>query len=118
MDNHADHPGRRSVYYDDSCELCEQSARKISADIDLDTVGASADLPSSITKDALMHEMHAMDENGVVYRGIEAIIVILRWHPTWFWLAPVISLPGIKQIGALVYRIVATNRYRWFGKKS
>ncbi len=117
MDNHADHPARRSVYYDDSCVLCDAAAKKIRAEMDADTIGSSSDLPSGITKEALVHEMHAMDENGNVFSGVEAIVVILRWHPRWYWLAPVVAFPGIKQAVALVYRIVARNRYRWFGRR-
>jgi predicted DCC family thiol-disulfide oxidoreductase YuxK len=117
MDNHVDHPHRRSVYYDDSCELCESAAQKIRADIDLDTVGGSQDLPAAIQKSELMNEVHAMDESGVIYKGVDAIIVILRWHPRWFWLAPVIALPGIKQVTGAGYRVVARNRHRWFRRR-
>ncbi len=117
MDNHASDMSKRTVYFDDECELCERSARKVRDEIGASIVGATADLPRTISKKDLLHDVHAMDENGVVYRGVEAIIVILRWHPRWFWLAPVIAVPGIKQLTAAGYRFVADNRYRWFGKR-
>lgn len=117
MDNHVDHPNRRSVYYDDSCVFCEGAAKKIKADIDLSTIGASEDVPEIIDKEALKHDVHAIDEDGVVHRGYDAVILILQWHPQGRFVAPLLALPGIKQIGAGMYRIVAKNRHRWFGKR-
>ena len=114
---HPDHPKRPSVYYDDSCVLCEGAAAKIRHDIGLETRGASGDLPAVINKDELMHDVHAIDENGTVHKGVDAIIMILRWHPTWFWIAPIVAFPGIKHIVGAGYRVVAQNRHRWFGKK-
>ena len=106
----------RTVYFDDGCEACEKAAQKIRADIDLTIVGMSEDLPRFIDKEALKRDVHAMDENGVMHRGIDAIIVILRWHPQGRYIAPILALPGIKQIGAGVYRVIAANRHRWFRK--
>ncbi len=106
------------MFYDDSCDLCESTVKKLRTDIDLDAVGASETLPEGMSKEALMYQMHAMDENGVMYRGIDAVIVILRWHPLGRYVAPISALPGIKHLGALVYRIIASNRHRWFGKRS
>ena len=117
MNNHVMDNSKRTVYIDDECELCDQAAKKIRAEIGASIVGSSAALPANIEKQDLLREVHAMDENGVVYRGVEAIIVILRWHPQWFWLAPVVAFPGIKQVVAAGYRVVARNRYRWFGKR-
>lgn len=117
MDNHAGDNSKRTVFIDDECELCARSAKKIRDEIGAAIVGSSAALPASVVKSDLLREVHAMDENGVVYRGVDAIIVILRWHPRWFWLAPVVALPGVKQVVAFGYRIVANNRYRWFGRR-
>ncbi|MBP9757625.1 MAG: DUF393 domain-containing protein [Candidatus Pacebacteria bacterium] len=117
MDNHAEGDRVRTVFFDDECELCEGAVKKIEADIDLNTVGMSEDLPRFIDREALKRDVHAMDENGVMHKGIDAIIVILRWHPQGRFVASVLALPGIKQVGAVVYRIVASNRHRWFGKK-
>ncbi len=117
MDNHVKGQPARTVYFDDGCEACNNAARKIKADIDLSVIGMSEEGARVIDKEALKRDVHAMDEHGVMYRGIDAVIVILRWHPAWFWLAPIIALPGIKQAAQLVYRIVAANRYRWFGRR-
>ena len=106
----------RTVYFDDDCVACEMAAQKIKADIDLNVVGAS-NIPRFIDKEALKRDVHAMDEHGVMHRGIDAIIVILRWHPQGRYVAPILALPGIKQLGAGVYRIVANNRHRWFRKR-
>ncbi len=86
------------------------------AEMDLDAFGISTDSPTGIKKAYLMRDVHAMDENGVMHKGIDAIILILRWHPRGKYLAPVLALPGIRHAGAGVYRIIATNRHRWFGR--
>lgn len=114
---HPDHPERRTVYYDDTCELCEGAAQKVLKTTDASIVGVSKDLPKFIDKEALMREMHAMDEHGVMHKGIDAVILILRWHPQGKYVAPILALPGIKQLGAVVYRMVAANRYRLSKKK-
>jgi predicted DCC family thiol-disulfide oxidoreductase YuxK len=116
MDNHAqDH--RRTVFYDDACEMCEKAATKIRADIDLDTVGISGELPDVIDKKELTEEVHAMDEEGNVYKGIDAVIMIMRWHPWWRWFAPLVALPGVRHAAAAVYRFVAHHRHLFFGKR-
>ena len=97
MDNHVEGQPVRTVYYDDSCEACEKAAGKIKADIDLSVVGASETGAEFIDKNALMRDVHAMDENGVMHRGIDAVILILRWHPQGRYVAPILALPGVKQ---------------------
>lgn len=87
------------------------------AEMDLDAYGISETAPETVSKEALMRDVHALDENGVMHKGIDAIILILRWHPRGKYIAPVLALPGIRHAGALVYRIIATNRYRWFGRR-
>jgi predicted DCC family thiol-disulfide oxidoreductase YuxK len=117
MENHAEDMSKRTVYFDDECALCDASAKKIRDEIGAQIVGASDESSKFIDKNALMRDVHAMDEHGVMHRGIDAVIVILRWHPQGKYVAPILALPGIKQIGAGVYRIVAANRHRWFGKR-
>lgn len=117
MDNHAPDTSKRTVYFDDECELCESSAKKVRDEIGAHIIGASEESSKFIDKNALMRDVHAMDENGEMHRGMDAVIVILRWHPQGRFIAPILALPGIKQIGAGVYRVVAANRHRWFGKR-
>ena len=100
MDNHVEGQPVRTVYYDDSCEACETAARKIKTDIELNTIGASDTRAAFIDKETLMRDVHAMDENGAMHKGIDAVILILRWHPQGRFVAPILALPGVKQIGA------------------
>jgi predicted DCC family thiol-disulfide oxidoreductase YuxK len=113
---HPDHPERRTVFFDDECELCEDAAVRLQKEIGVSIRGASSDTGQFIDKETLVRELHAMDENGVMHTGIDAVIVILRWHPQGKYVAPIVALPGIKQLGALVYRIVSANRHRWSRK--
>jgi predicted DCC family thiol-disulfide oxidoreductase YuxK len=108
---------KRTVYYDDTCALCEGVAETLEKDTNLALVGATHELPERISRTALMRDVHAIDEQGAIHRGIDAVIMIMRWHPRWRWFAPVVALPGVKNVGAIIYRIIATNRHRWFRKK-
>ena len=100
------------IYYDDTCALCNRGAKKLRDESDIETVGASSmQIPSTIDPKRLMYEIHAVDEAGTVYGGVDALIKILEWHPRFKKLAPIVRLPGIKQFVAVGYWIVARLRH-------
>ena len=100
------------IYYDDTCTLCERGANKIRREMAVETVGASSiNIPSTIDRTKLLYEIHAVDDAGRGYGGVDALIKILEWHPRFKWLAPFVALPGIKQCVALGYWIIARLRH-------
>jgi predicted DCC family thiol-disulfide oxidoreductase YuxK len=52
---------------------------------------------------------------GQVQRGFEAFLPLLPGLPGGRVLTALAHIPLFKGLAALVYRLVAKNRYRWFG---
>ncbi len=106
-----------SIYYDGTCTACSKVVEKIRSSsqnekfepIDI----THAILPKGITSAQAQRDVHAIDEYGKQYVGIDAVVRILREYPHWRPIARIISLPGIKQGATLIYRIVAANRH-WY----
>jgi predicted DCC family thiol-disulfide oxidoreductase YuxK len=106
---------RISIYYDGTCRLCSGIIEKIehsSRREIFEALDTSDHLPEGITHDAALHEVYAVDGIGKMHSGSAAVLFILSQYPRWRWLAAVGSLPLIKQIAALFYRVVADNRHR------
>ena len=61
-------------------------------------------------KEALM-ALHAIDENGKIYKGIDAFIIIWQELAYWKILAEIIRLPIVNQIAKFLYKRFAVWRY-------
>lgn len=70
------------------------------------------DLP----KDRLMAEMCIIDRAARLHWGPEAIRYFAWRIPTLRWLAPLMYLPGSMLVWRPLYRFIAKNRYRIWGK--
>lgn len=108
-----------TVFYDGKCGLCrreiEYYKRIAPANIfiwkDI-TVDASSVEALGITyTDALML-LHAQDQSGRLYKGIDAFLIIWQQLPYWRMLAVTINLPLIRSIANLAYRIFAAWRFK------
>jgi predicted DCC family thiol-disulfide oxidoreductase YuxK len=56
--------------------------------------------------------MHAIDADGKWHAGADAFILIWRQINSWRILAMVVSLPIIRQIANVVYRLWAAWRFK------
>lgn len=108
------------VFYDGSCPVCaseverygrmDREGRLILVDIsdpafDPDSFG--------ITLEEFMYQMHGIDRNGRVFRGVEAFWAIWQAFPSSTLLGlcgELISLPPVNQLARLGYRIFAGLR--------
>ena len=55
-----------------------------------------------------------VEDQGQLYGGIPAFIVLWRQMPRYRWLAWVVDLPGIRQLASLLYDwVLAPAIYRW-----
>src|SRR5665647_318236 len=108
------------VFYDGACSVCaaemghyrrgEHGGRLIFVDLSSPEFDPGA---SGISLEALNYEMHAIDREGRVYRGVEAFWAIWRAFPasTWYGvLATLIALPGVNHLARLAYRVFARFR--------
>jgi predicted DCC family thiol-disulfide oxidoreductase YuxK len=108
------------VFYDGSCSVCatemahymgkEHGGRLIFVDVSSPDFDPA---PYGIAMEAFMHEMHAIDRQGRVYRGVEAFWAIWHAFPASPWsrfLGTLVALPGINPLARLAYRGFARIR--------
>ena len=111
------------VYFDGNCGLCSKEInyyRKIDKknifewvniyinDTDLKKLG--------ITKSEALMELHTLDENGKMYKGVDSFILIWR-NLSFFWsvLGILVSFYPIYLIAKFAYRKFAIQRFNKLG---
>jgi predicted DCC family thiol-disulfide oxidoreductase YuxK len=110
------------IFFDNSCPMCTVITEKISASGQSDKfelrpiVGGS--LPSGVSSAAAEKEIHVVDADGKIYKGSEAMLKIAEEYPGGGFWAKAGNLPGIKQILAMGYALIAANRHFIFGRHS
>lgn len=108
------------VFFDGSCVVCateiehylhqEQGGQLLAVDI------SAADFdpePYHISQQEFMHELHVIDNDGHVYKGVEAFVAIWQAFPplTVYRLAgAVLSLPLVSPVAGLLYKGFAAIR--------
>ncbi len=112
--------GKLAILYDGRCEMCRASLngiRQFDASgriepMDLHDPEARAKFPG-LEVHELLEELHAVTDEGRVYRGARAINEILRLQPGLRgWLAYVWYLPGYAWLANYQYRRIARSRYQ------
>ena len=106
-----------TVVYDGTCRLCVGSKKRLErwtspfTFVPVQSPEAKALLPGKSEED-LLGQMHVLEE-GKVYGGAEGWMRIMRRAPLWTsWIAWVTPL----FLARPIYRWIARNRYKWFGK--
>lgn len=105
--------GELTAYLDDGCDLCVGTARRIAR---LDRRGrvrfrTLADGAASFPPEDLRRELHAVDAEGTVFRGYDALVAIAARVDRLAWLAPVVGSAPMRWIGRRGYRFVASLRH-------
>jgi len=108
------------VFFDGSCSVCareiehylrrEQSGKLLAVDISAPDFDPE---PYHIPLAAFMHELHAIDSKGNVYRGVEAFLTIWQAFPSlsaYRVLGAIISLPVVNPVAHLLYKGFAAVR--------
>jgi predicted DCC family thiol-disulfide oxidoreductase YuxK len=112
-------PGKLAILYDGSCELCRASLDGIRQfdnsgkmePLDLHVDEVRAQFPE-LKLESLLEELHAVDENGRVYRGARAINEILRrQRGLKGYLAYLWYIPGYAWVADRQYKRIAASRY-------
>ncbi|MDD2897646.1 MAG: DUF393 domain-containing protein [Desulfuromonadaceae bacterium] len=118
MPNKPDFPLR--VFYDGSCIVC---AAEIEHYLKLDHGGRLQAIDISVPEfdpelfhiplSAFMFELHAIDGNNRIYRGVEAFIAIWQAFPVsmkYSVLSTIVTMPLINHFARLLYRGFARMR--------
>lgn len=106
-----------TIFYDANCRICSheiglimqrnENGNLIAAPLD-NHLTEMAQL--NITREAAMTLLHIADDNGRLYIGMDAIRLMYR-ECGWHWQAKVLSLPIIRPLSNVGYRIFAKYRY-------
>jgi predicted DCC family thiol-disulfide oxidoreductase YuxK len=112
-------PGRLAILYDGACEMCRASVEAVRhfdnsgriEPMDLHDPEARAHFPNFELED-LVEELHAVDDQGRVFRGARAINEILRrQNGLRGWLAYLWYVPGYAWLADRQYKRIAASRY-------
>jgi predicted DCC family thiol-disulfide oxidoreductase YuxK len=74
-------------------------------------------LPEGVTMADAMHDVHAVDAEGTLHKGIDAVFLVFDQYPYLQWLAKFGRLPGVYLLSKALYRIVEKSRYYIWGRK-
>ncbi len=109
------------VIYDGECRICRTSVRFLKK-IDwfhrfYFISNSKSDELKRILGDAydgrqLDESIHVKHGHGKLYKGWEAVALLLRQNPLTWIMGAVGVLPGFKQLGFLIYRVIAANRHK------
>ncbi|MGH7778356.1 MAG: thiol-disulfide oxidoreductase DCC family protein [Candidatus Binataceae bacterium] len=113
-------PGKLAILYDGSCELCRTSIDSVRhfdnsgliEPLDLHNPEARAQFPD-LKMEALLEELHAVDDRGQIYRGARAINEVLRMQNglrgllAYLW-----YVPGYAWLADRQYKRIAASRYQ------
>ena len=108
-----------TVFYDGKCGLCSKEInhyRKIAPSniFNWQDITESAD---ELNKEGIslsegLRLLHAKDEEGLVYVGVDAFILIWKQLRRWRVLAFLVGLPIIRQIANTAYLTFANWRFK------
>jgi len=115
------------IFYDGSCSVCSSEmahyrARDRDGRLQFIDIGAPEFDPAAhgIPLATFMEQLHAIDHNNRVYRGVDAFGAIWRAFPAsslYGVLAAAIQLPGLNALARLGYRAFARIR-RYLPRKN
>lgn len=108
------------VYYNSACPVCNagikwQMRRDGANEMEWGDVHKDNQLVDEIGADLefVRERLHAVDENGHLQIGFDAILAVWRNAPKDAWKARILSVPVIQQAGRIAYNLFAAGLYRW-----
>lgn len=117
-----DLPNKKTVYYDGTCPMCTVVLKSVNGSSQKEKFDSrdinAGQLPQNIKLADALREIHVVDQNGKIYKNVEAILKILEEYPRYKVLSKIGRLPIIKQFLQIGYKVVAVNRYFIFGSGS
>jgi predicted DCC family thiol-disulfide oxidoreductase YuxK len=70
-----------------------------------------------LDRNQLLQEMHIVDQSNRIFAGSNAVKYLFRKLPILWLFAPIVHFPGTSPIWRFLYRVIAKNRYRLWGKR-
>ena len=107
------------VLFDGGCPMCRNTVRRLHAVdwfhrlrfADATNARHRESYAPGLTEQDVFIEMFVVEPSGRLYGGYDGFMRIARVVPL-MWPALLGGLPGLRQLGRKIYRIVAANRVR------
>jgi predicted DCC family thiol-disulfide oxidoreductase YuxK len=111
---------RLPVLFDGGCPMCRRTVRIIRAldwndrlqFVDATNADARAFFAPSLTEAEVLVEMYVIDERQRLHGGFEGYLQMARVVPLLWPMGVIGRLPGFRQLGHAIYRVIAANRVR------
>ena len=108
------------VLFDGGCPICRRTVRTLRRldwlnrlqFADATNADIRRQVAPSLSLDDAMRQMNVVDAQGRLSGGYLAQLRIARQLPALYPLGVLGALPGVKQMGTVVYRYIAANRTR------
>ena len=106
---------RWQVFYDDRCNLCLRIVHWLRR---LDRRHCLAFLPFPCASEGCsLDAVQVVSPEGQVFWGLDGIVALMYLCPPLRPFAWLISLLPLRRLGWRLYRFIAANRYRLFGRR-
>jgi predicted DCC family thiol-disulfide oxidoreductase YuxK len=109
-----------NVYYNSACPVCRagiesQKGKMEDCQVNWKDVHADNALVGEVNAELefVRERLHVVDTNGNIKVGFDAFWEIWRHSPKEHWLAKLLGLPVVRQIGSFIYNGFALVLYRW-----
>jgi predicted DCC family thiol-disulfide oxidoreductase YuxK len=117
--------GESVILFDGLCRFCTRQSRRIVSlarpgkveAVNFQEDGVLDRFPG-ITHEACMKAIHLVEADGRISQGPEAIIRAISTRPIFRWLPAIFWIPGARPVLNWLYKVVASNRYRIWGRTS
>ncbi len=100
------------VLFNDSCNICSKEIshyKSLNPNqikwIDINDVSLSTEMSGKSHRE-LLRRLHVI-EDGNIYSGVKAFIVMWDKIPKYRWASKLITLPAIYHISVIIYEIIA-----------
>ena len=70
-----------------------------------------------VTLEDIRRRLHALDDDGRLYVGIDCVVAMWRRTPGMAWLSHIVGLPAIRQLSGFIYDRFADALYAWNRRK-
>ncbi|MBO8171037.1 MAG: DUF393 domain-containing protein [Bacillaceae bacterium] len=101
------------VYYDEQCPICRKSRRLIES-IErkpVQWVPLESAEACGLDPESCFEQIH-VEYRGKIYKGFYALRLIL-WQTRFYFLVPLLYIPGVSWLGQKCYLFIAKRRYRF-----
>ena len=107
------------VLYDGKCSICRKEItyyQKIASPGRFEWLDVTADTTileaNNLKLSTVLMELHTIDQDGRISKGVDSFIAIWQRLPYWHILARIAALPLVKDLLQWLYKIFARRRFK------